>query len=38
MLGGNAVAFYGIDAEKLMPLAARIGPDKASFQQPRAAA
>jgi hypothetical protein len=38
LLGGNAVAFYGLDAGKLAPLAARIGPDKAGFQKPRAAA
>ena len=31
MLGGNAVAFYGLDAEKLTPLAARIGPEKKLF-------
>jgi len=30
-LGGNAVKFYNLDAEKLAPIAARIGPDKASF-------
>jgi len=30
-LGGNAVEFYNLDAEKLAPVAARIGPDKASF-------
>jgi predicted TIM-barrel fold metal-dependent hydrolase len=35
MLGGNAVEFYGIDAEKLAPLVARIGPEKESFQKPR---
>jgi predicted TIM-barrel fold metal-dependent hydrolase len=29
MLGGNAVEFYGLDAEKLAPLVARIGPEKA---------
>ena len=32
MLGGNAVRFYGLDAEKLAPLAARIGPEKALFR------
>jgi len=31
ILGGNAAAFYGFDAEKLAPLVARIGPEKASF-------
>jgi predicted TIM-barrel fold metal-dependent hydrolase len=31
MLGGNAVSFYGFDAEKLAPLVARIGPEKRSF-------
>lgn len=35
MLGGNAVEFYGLDEEKLAPLAARIGPEKALFQKPR---
>ena len=34
MLGGNAIEFYGLDAEKLAPLAARIGPTKESFQKP----
>jgi predicted TIM-barrel fold metal-dependent hydrolase len=32
MLGGNAVRFYGLDAEKLAPLAARIGPEKRWLQ------
>jgi predicted TIM-barrel fold metal-dependent hydrolase len=32
MLGGNAVSFYGFDAEKLAPLVARIGPEKRSFR------
>jgi hypothetical protein len=32
MLGGNAVEFYGFDAEKLAPIAARIGPRKSDFQ------
>ncbi len=32
MLGGNAVRFYGLDAEKLAPIAARIGPEQASFE------
>ena len=31
MLGGNAVRFYGFDAEKLAPLVARIGPEKKAF-------
>jgi predicted TIM-barrel fold metal-dependent hydrolase len=33
MLGGNAVEFYGLDVEKLAPIVARIGPEKASFRQ-----
>jgi hypothetical protein len=33
MLGGNAVEFYGLDAEKLAPNAARIGPEKGTFQE-----
>ncbi|MBW2241141.1 MAG: amidohydrolase [Deltaproteobacteria bacterium] len=32
MLGGNAVRFYGLDAEKLAPHVARIGPEKARFR------
>ena len=32
MLGGNAAAFYGLDTEKLAPIAARVGPKKSSFQ------
>jgi predicted TIM-barrel fold metal-dependent hydrolase len=32
MLGGNAAAFYGVDTEKLAPLAARIGPEKSEFR------
>ena len=35
LLGGNAVEFYDLDAEKLAPLAARIGPEKQTFQNPR---
>lgn len=31
MLGANAVRFYGLDAEKLAPHVARIGPEKSSF-------
>jgi predicted TIM-barrel fold metal-dependent hydrolase len=31
MLGGNAVRFYGFDAEKLAPLVAKIGPQKKAF-------
>ncbi len=31
ILGGNAAALYGFDAEKLAPLVARIGPEKRSF-------
>jgi len=38
ILGGNAIEFYGLDAEKLAPLAARIGPEKALFQEPRESA
>jgi predicted TIM-barrel fold metal-dependent hydrolase len=32
MLGGNAARVYGFDAEKLAPVAARIGPAKAAFR------
>jgi hypothetical protein len=32
MLGGNAVEFYGFDAEKLAPVVARVGPRKSDFQ------
>ena len=32
MLGGNAVALYGFDTEKLAPLVACIGPEKSAFQ------
>jgi predicted TIM-barrel fold metal-dependent hydrolase len=32
MIGGNAVEFYGLDAEKLNPLAERIGPERAWFR------
>jgi predicted TIM-barrel fold metal-dependent hydrolase len=32
MLGGNAAEFYGFDVAKLAPLAERIGPEKAWFQ------
>ena len=31
-LGGNAVEFYSLDAEKLAPIAARIGPKKSDFR------
>ena len=34
MLGGNAARVYGFDVEKLLPLAARIGPEKSRFQHP----
>ena len=34
MLGMNAVRFYGLDEEKLAPLAARIGPEKSIFEEP----
>jgi len=33
MLGGNAAEWYGFDTEKLAPIVARVGPEKASFQQ-----
>ncbi|MDP6979079.1 MAG: amidohydrolase family protein [Myxococcota bacterium] len=33
MLGENAVSFYNLDVEKLAPIVARIGPEKATFQQ-----
>lgn len=33
MLGGNAAEFYNLDVEKLAPIVARVGPEKASFQQ-----
>ena len=33
MLGGNAIEFYGLDAEKLAPTAARIGPEKGTFNE-----
>jgi predicted TIM-barrel fold metal-dependent hydrolase len=33
ILGGNAVDFYGLDVEKLAPIAARIGPEKGIFQE-----
>ncbi len=33
MLGGNAIEFYGLDAEKLAPIAARIGPGKGTFNE-----
>ena len=32
MLGGNAARVYGFDVEKLAPLVARIGPEKAMFR------
>jgi predicted TIM-barrel fold metal-dependent hydrolase len=32
MLGGNAVRFYGLDPEKLAPVVARVGPEKAAFR------
>jgi predicted TIM-barrel fold metal-dependent hydrolase len=32
MLGGNAARVYGFDVEKLAPLAARIGPERALFR------
>jgi hypothetical protein len=33
LLGGNAVAFYQLDIEKLAPIAARIGPEKGAFEE-----
>ena len=32
ILGGNAVRFYKLDAEKLAPIAARIGPEQKFFE------
>ena len=32
IVGGNAAAFYGFDAEKLASLTGRIGPEKSRFQ------
>jgi predicted TIM-barrel fold metal-dependent hydrolase len=32
ILGGNAAAFYGFDTGKLLPLAARIGPERRWFR------
>ena len=32
VLGGNAVRFYKLDAEKLAPIAARIGPEQGAFE------
>jgi predicted TIM-barrel fold metal-dependent hydrolase len=32
MLGANAAGFYGLDTEKLAPLAARIGPERSRFR------
>jgi predicted TIM-barrel fold metal-dependent hydrolase len=37
MLGGNALAFYGFDEEKLLPIAERVGPTKQSLGSPSAA-
>ena len=31
MLGLNAARCYGFDTEKLAPLVARIGPERAAF-------
>ena len=31
MLGGNAARIYGLDLEKLAPIAARVGPEKKLF-------
>ena len=32
IVGGNAAAFYGFDAEKLASLTGSIGPEKSRFQ------
>ena len=32
MIGGNLAEFYGFDTEKLLPLAAQIGPAKSEFR------
>ena len=32
MLGGNAVEFYGLDVERLNPIASRIGPERSEFR------
>ncbi|NQZ95279.1 MAG: amidohydrolase [Myxococcales bacterium] len=32
ILGGNAARFYDLDVEKLAPIAARVGPEKSSFE------
>jgi len=32
MLGENAARFYNLDLEKLAPIVARVGPEKATFQ------
>ena len=32
ILGTNAAEFYGFDTEKLLPLAARIGPERSWFR------
>lgn len=31
ILGGNAVEFYGFDSEKLVSIAAAVGPEKSAF-------
>lgn len=33
IIAGNAIDSYGLDAEKLAPIAARIGPEKGIFQE-----
>jgi len=33
IIGGNAIDFYGLDAAKLAPIAARIGPEKGTFKE-----
>ena len=33
-LGPTAVRFYGLEQEKLAPLAARIGAEKSIFKEP----
>ena len=32
MLGGNAVEFYGLDVDRLNPIANRIGPERSEFR------
>ena len=32
MLGGNAVEFYSLDADKLNTIASRVGPKRSEFR------